>query len=498
MSDGLSKIVSPLEITLEWTRTLPEPAAVLSLAAFELKKRSDIADQFGSIVFLGSAIALDGKASSDDGGIRLDVLDTSDNMAPIGRCRMIIDLEKVTAEKIKLFAYTLPENKGKKLSFCDCITAKVTFKDATGKSYSQDLVQLAPKAGMMAVCLGTLKSGRSWSFKADVLPFVGGIRKVFETYADKKAYSQHPIAQESIHEDLRRRITIFFEESLERARKEEEANKARRAAEEARRLAEERRKFEEEKARLAAEEAARQKAEEERLRKEEEARLKAEEEERLRREEEARLKAEEEAKKKAEEEVARLKAEEEERLRKEEEDRLKAEEEAKKKAEEEAKKKAEEEAKKKAEEEVAKQQMVSSQPGSKRWKHQVQIMHESSDPNNSVPEDSASVLSEEQRSRKTKAWKNARNIRSSAETDEPNSPDGVTTVSTPTIMEQSSPSTRSLSGGKRWKSQVAKMHEGEEADITAVVETPPIPPATEQVTQQESPNARRKYPRIKR
>lgn len=472
MSDGLSKIVSPLEITLEWTRTLPEPAAVLSLAAFELKKRSDIADQFGSIVFLGSAIALDGKASSDDGGIRLDVLDTSDNMAPIGRCRMIIDLEKVTAEKIKLFAYTLPENKGKKLSFCDCISAKVTFKDATGKSYSQDLVQLAPKAGMMAVCLGTLKSGRSWSFKADVLPFVGGIRKVFETYADKKAYSQHPIAQESIHEDLRRRITIFFEESLERARKEEEANKARRAAEEARRLAEERRKFEEEKARLAAEEAARQKAEEERLRKEEEARLKAEEEERLRKEEEARLKAEEEAKKKAEEA-------------------------AKKKAEEEAKKKAEEEAKKKAEEE-AKQQMVSSQPGSKRWKHQVQIMHESSELNNTVPEDSASVLSEEQRSRKTKAWKNARNIRPSADTDEPNSTDEVTAVPSPTIMEQSSPSTRSLGGGKRWKSQVAKMHEGEEAEITAVVETPTIPPATEQVTQQELPNARRKYPRIKR
>ena len=299
MSDGLSKIVSPLEITLEWTRTLPEPAAVLSLAAFELKKRSDIADQFGSIVFLGSAIALDGKASSDDGGIRLDVLDTSDNMAPIGRCRMIIDLEKVTAEKIKLFAYTLPENKGKKLSFCDCISANVTFKDAAGKCYSQNLVQLAPKAGMMAVCLGTLKNGHSWSFKTDVSPFVGGIRKVFETYADKKAYSQHPIAQESLHEDLRRRITIFFEESLERARKEEEANKARRAAEEARRLAEERRKFEEEKARLAAEEAARQKAEEERLRKEEEARLKAEEEERLRKEEEARLKAEEEAKKKA-------------------------------------------------------------------------------------------------------------------------------------------------------------------------------------------------------
>ena len=472
MSDGLSKIVSPLEITLEWTRTLPEPAAVLSLAAFELKKRSDIADQFGSIVFLGSAIALDGKASSDDGGIRLDVVDTSDNMAPIGRCRMIIDLEKVTAEKIKLFAYTLPENKGKKLSFCDCISAKVTFKDATGKSYSQDLVQLAPKAGMMAVCLGTLKSGRSWSFKADVLPFVGGIRKVFETYADKKAYSQHPIAQESIHEDLRRRITIFFEESLERARKEEEANKARRAAEEARRLAEERRKFEEEKARLAAEEAARQKAEEERLRKEEEARLKAEEEERLRKEEEARLKAEEEAKKKAEEA-------------------------AKKKAEEEAKKKAEEEAKKKAEEE-AKQQMVSSQPGSKRWKHQVQIMHESSELNNTVPEDSASVLSEEQRSRKTKAWKNARNIRPSADTDEPNSTDEVTAVPSPTIMEQSSPSTRSLGGGKRWKSQVAKMHEGEEAEITAVVETPTIPPATEQVTQQELPNARRKYPRIKR
>ena len=472
MSDGLSKIVSPLEITLEWTRTLPEPAAVLSLAAFELKKRSDIADQFGSIVFLGSAIALDGKASSDDGGIRLDVLDTSDNMAPIGRCRMIIDLEKVAAEKIKLFAYTLPENKGKKLSFCDCISANVTFKDATGKSYSQDLVQLAPKAGMMAVCLGTLKSGRSWSFKADVLPFVGGIRKVFETYADKKAYSQHPIAQESIHEDLRRRITIFFEESLERARKEEEANKARRAAEEARRLAEERRKFEEEKARLAAEEAARQKAEEERLRKEEEARLKAEEEERLRKEEEARLKAEEEAKKKAEEA-------------------------AKKKAEEEAKKKAEEEAKKKAEEE-AKQQMVSSQPGSKRWKHQVQIMHESSELNNTVPEDSASVLSEEQRSRKTKAWKNARNIRPSADTDEPNSTDEVTAVPSPTIMEQSSPSTRSLGGGKRWKSQVAKMHEGEEAEITAVVETPTIPPATEQVTQQELPNARRKYPRIKR
>ena len=496
MSDGLSKIVSPLEITLEWTRTLPEPAAVLSLAAFELKKRSDIADQFGSIVFLGSAIALDGKASSDDGGIRLDVLDTSDNMAPIGRCRMIIDLEKVAAEKIKLFAYTLPENKGKKLSFCDCISAKVTFKDATGKSYSQDLVQLAPKAGMMAVCLGTLKSGRSWSFKADVLPFVGGIRKVFETYADKKAYSQPPIAQESIHEDLRRRITIFFEESLERARKEEEANKARRAAEEARRLAEERRKFEEEKARLAAEEAARQKAEEERLRKEEEARLKAEEEERLRKEEEARLKAEEEA---------RLKAEEEERLRKEEEARLKAEEEAKKKAEEAAKKKAEEEAKKKAEEEAkkkaeeeAKQQMVSSQPGSKRWKHQVQIMHESSELNNTVPEDSASVLSEEQRSRKTKAWKNARNIRPSADTDEPNSTDEVTAVPSPTIMEQSSPSTRSLGGGKRWKSQVAKMHEGEEAEITAVVETPTIPPATEQVTQQELPNARRKYPRIKR
>ena len=488
MSDGLSKIVSPLEITLEWTRTLPEPAAVLSLAAFELKKRSDIADQFGSIVFLGSAIALDGKASSDDGGIRLDVMDTSDNMAPIGRCRMIIDLEKVTAEKIKLFAYTLPENKGKKLSFCDCISAKVTFKDATGKSYSQDLVQLAPKAGMMAVCLGTLKSGRSWSFKADVLPFVGGIRKVFETYADKKAYSQHPIAQESIHEDLRRRITIFFEESLERARKEEEANKARRAAEEARRLAEERRKFEEEKARLAAEEAARQKAEEERLRKEEEARLKAEEEERLRREEEARLKAEEEE---------RLRKEEEARLKAEEEAKKKAEEAAKKKAEEEAKKKAEEEAKKKAEEE-AKQQMVSSQPGSKRWKHQVQIMHESSELNNTVPEDSASVLSEEQRSRKTKAWKNARNIRPSADTDEPNSTDEVTAVPSPTIMEQSSPSTRSLGGGKRWKSQVAKMHEGEEAEITAVVETPTIPPATEQVTQQELPNARRKYPRIKR
>ena len=472
MSDGLSKIVSPLEITLEWTRTLPEPAAVLSLAAFELKKRSDIADQFGSIVFLGSAIALDGKASSDDGGIRLDVLDTSDNMAPIGRCRMIIDLEKVAAEKIKLFAYTLPENKGKKLSFCDCISANVTFKDAAGKCYSQNLVQLAPKAGMMAVCLGTLKNGHSWSFKTDVSPFVGGIRKVFETYADKKAYSQHPIAQESIHEDLRRRITIFFEESLERARKEEEANKARRAAEEARRLAEERRKFEEEKARLAAEEAARQKAEEERLRKEEEARLKAEEEERLRKEEEARLKAEEEAKKKAEEA-------------------------AKKKAEEEAKKKAEEEAKKKAEEE-AKQQMVSSQPGSKRWKHQVQIMHESSELNNTVPEDSASVLSEEQRSRKTKAWKNARNIRPSADTDEPNSTDEVTAVPSPTIMEQSSPSTRSLGGGKRWKSQVAKMHEGEEAEITAVVETPTIPPATEQVTQQELPNARRKYPRIKR
>ena len=472
MSDGLSKIVSPLEITLEWTRTLPEPAAVLSLAAFELKKRSDIADQFGSIVFLGSAIALDGKASSDDGGIRLDVLDTSDNMAPIGRCRMIIDLEKVAAEKIKLFAYTLPENKGKKLSFCDCISANVTFKDAAGKCYSQNLVQLAPKAGMMAVCLGTLKNGHSWSFKTDVSPFVGGIRKVFETYADKKAYSQHPIAQESLHEDLRRRITIFFEESLERARKEEEANKARRAAEEARRLAEERRKFEEEKARLAAEEAARQKAEEERLRKEEEARLKAEEEERLRKEEEARQKAEEEA-------------------------RLKAEEAAKKKAEEEAKKKAEEEAKKKAEEE-AKQQMVSSQPGSKRWKHQVQIMHESSELNNTVPEDSASVLSEEQRSRKTKAWKNARNIRPSADTDEPNSTDEVTAVPSPTIMEQSSPSTRSLGGGKRWKSQVAKMHEGEEAEITAVVETPPIPPATEQVTQQELPNARRKYPRIKR
>ena len=464
MSDGLSKIVSPLEITLEWTRTLPEPAAVLSLAAFELKKRSDIADQFGSIVFLGSAIALDGKASSDDGGIRLDVLDTSDNMAPIGRCKMKIDLEKVAAEKIKLFAYTLPENKGKKLSFCDCISANVTFKDAAGKCYSQNLVQLAPKAGMMAVCLGTLKNGHSWSFKADVSPFVGGIRKVFETYADKKAYSQHPIAQESIHEDLRRRITIFFEESLERARKEEEANKARRAAEEARRLAEERRKFEEEKARLAAEEAARQKAEEERLRKEEEARLKAEEEERLRKEEEARLKAEEEAKKKAEEA---------------------------------AKKKAEEEAKKKAEEE-AKQQMVSSQPGSKRWKHQVQIMHESSELNNTVPEDSASVLSEEQRSRKTKAWKNARNIRPSADTVEPNSTDEVTAVPTPTKMEQSSPSTRSLGGGKRWKSQVAKMHEGEEAEITAVVETPPIPPATEQVTQQELPNARRKYPRIKR
>ena len=496
MSDGLSKIVSPLEITLDWTRTLPEPAAVLSLAAFELKKRSDIADQFGSIVFLGSAIALDGKASSDDGGIRLDVLDTSDNMAPIGRCRMIIDLEKVAAEKIKLFAYTLPENKGKKLSFCDCISANVTFKDAAGKCYSQNLVQLAPKAGMMAVCLGTLKNGHSWSFKTDVSPFVGGIRKVFETYADKKAYSQHPIAQESIHEDLRRRITIFFEESLERARKEEEANKARRAAEEARRLAEERRKFEEEKARLAAEEAARQKAEEERLRKEEEARLKAEEEERLRKEEEARLKAEEEA---------RLKAEEEERLRKEEEARLKAEEEAKKKAEEAAKKKAEEEAKKKAEEEAkkkaeeeAKQQMVSSQPGSKRWKHQVQIMHESSELNNTVPEDSASVLSEEQRSRKTKAWKNARNIRPSADTDEPNSTDEVTAVPSPTIMEQSSPSTRSLGGGKRWKSQVAKMHEGEEAEITAVVETPTIPPATEQVTQQELPNARRKYPRIKR
>lgn len=495
MSDALSKIASPLEITLEWTRTLPEPAAVLSLAAFELKKRSDIADNFGSIVFLGSPIAEDGKAASEDGSIRLDVLDTSDNMAPVGRCRMAIDLDAATTERIKLFACVIPEKKGKKMSFCDCISAHVSLKDANGKVYSQDLIQLAPKPGVMAICLGTFKGGRSWSFKADVLPIVGGIKKVFETYAEKKAYAQQPLTQESIHENLRKRITLYFAESLERARREEEANRVRRAAEEARRLAEERRKFEEEKARLAAEEAARQKAEEERLRKEEEARLKAEEEERIRKEEEARKKAEEERLKK--EEAARLKAEAEERIRKEEEAKLQAEKEAKEKAAAEEKARLADEQKKAEEEASRTHRDVFSSPGSKRWKRQVKIMHESGELLNSVPNDAPDLLPEEQRSRKTKAWKNARTIRAS-ELEELESMNVVTNTEQVNSSVTSSPTeSNSLRIEKRWKRQVAKMHEGE-SETNPVVESISVTPEPEQLTQQETQNTRRKYPRIKR
>lgn len=478
MSDALTKIVSPLEITLEWTRSLPEPAAILSIAAFELKKRSDKVEQFGSITFLGSSIDINGKATSDDAAIHLDVLDTTDNMAPFGRSRMTIDLNKVNVEKIKLCAYSIPEKKGKKLSFCDCVSARVTIKDAAGQSFSQDLMQLAPKAGMMAISLGTLKGGRSWSYKAEPLSLLGGIGKLLETYADKRVYSSYPNTQETIHNDLRKRISVYFEESLERARKEEEANRARRAAEEARRMAEARRKFEEEKARLAAEEEARRKAEEERLRKEEEAKIKAEEE---------RLKAERKAEK------ARLRKEEEER-RKAEEERIRKEEEVKRKAEEEARLQAEE-AKRKAENEAESPAATPTQSGSKRWKRQVERMHESSEPVSAVPEGN-NALTDEQRNRKTKAWKSARIIRSSEETLTPESMATEERVTASHADPTPAPlGTRSLGTGKSWKRQVAKMHENED---TVEPADEPVPIPQDSGNLQEESNKKRKFPKIRR
>ena len=469
MSDALSKINSPLEITLEWTRTLPEPAAILSLAAFEMKKRSDKVEHFGQIVFLGSAIDLNGKASSDDGSIHLDVLDTTDNMAPFGTCRMTIDLEKSSVDRIKLGVCSIPEKKGKKLSFCDCVSACVTLKDASGQSFTQNLPLIAPKAGVMAISLGTFKGGRSWSYKAEPLPLSGGVEKLLDTYADKRVYSTHPYTQESIHKDLQKRITVYFEESLERARKEEEANKAKREAEEARRMAEARRRFEEEKARLAAEEEARRREEEERIRKEEEeARRKAEEEE-------ARRKAEEEAKKKAAEE-------------------------AKRKAEEEARRKAEEEAKKKAAEEATSTPGPSTAPrsGSKRWKRQVEMMLDAGEPNASVPVGSPKELTEVQVSRKTKAWKNARSIRPVEEENEPNSADAETTISASSaIIEPVSSGVKN--GGKKWKSQVAKMHENDSEDVSVESEVSvPVPTPQGQIPTPSSLNNKRKYPKIKR
>ena len=494
MSDALSKINSPLEITLEWTRTLPEPAAILSLAAFEMKKRSDKVEHFGQIVFLGSAIDLNGKASSDDGSIHLDVLDTTDNMAPFGTCRMTIDLEKSSVDRIKLGVCSIPEKKGKKLSFCDCVSACVTLKDASGQSFTQNLPLIAPKAGVMAISLGTFKGGRSWSYKAEPLPLSGGVEKLLDTYADKRVYSTHPYTQESIHKDLQKRITVYFEESLERARKEEEANKAKREAEEARRMAEARRRFEEEKARLAAEEEARRREEEERIRKEEEeARRKAEEEEARRKaEEEAKKKAAEEAKRKAEEEEARRKAEEE--------AKKKAAEEAKRKAEEEARRKAEEEAKKKAAEEATSTPGPSTAPrsGSKRWKRQVEMMLDAGEPNASVPVGSPKELTEVQVSRKTKAWKNARSIRPVEEENEPNSADAETTISASSaIIEPVSSGVKN--GGKKWKSQVAKMHENDSEDVSVESEVSvPVPTPQGQIPTPSSLNNKRKYPKIKR
>ena len=482
MSDALTKIVSPLEITLEWTRSLPEPAAILSIAAFELKKRSDKVEQFGSITFLGSSIDINGKATSDDAAIHLDVLDTTDNMAPFGRSRMTIDLDKVNVEKIKLCAYSIPEKKGKKLSFCDCVSAKVTIKDAAGQSFSQDLIQLAPKAGMMAISLGTLKGGRSWSYKAEPLPLSGGIGKLLDTYADKRVYSSYPNTQETIHNDLRRRISVYFEESLERARKEEEANRARRAAEEARRMAEVRRKFEEEKARLTAEEEARRKAEEERLHKEEEAKIKAEEE---------RLKAEEEARRKAEKERSRK---EEEERRKAEEERIRKEEEVKRKADEVARLQAEE-AKRKAENKAASPAATPTQSRSKRWKRQVDKMHESSEPVSAVPEGD-NALTDEQRNRKTKAWKSARIIRSS---DKTLTPESLATeervTASPTDPTLAPLGTRSLGTEKSWKRQVAKMHENEE---TVEPADEPVSITQDSSNLQEGSNKKRKFPKIRR
>ena len=138
--------------------------------------------------------------------------------------------------------------------------------------------------------------------------------------------------------------------------------------------------------------------------------------------------------------------------------------------------------------------MVSSQPGSKRWKHQVQKMCELSDPNKSVPDNSASALPDEQRSRKAKAWKNARIIRPSADTDESNSFDEVTAAPPQAVLELSSPS---LGVGKKWKSQVAKMHE-EEREDTPIQEPTYVTATPEQATQQEAHNSKRKFPKIKR
>lgn len=502
MSDALSKLSSPLEITLEWTRTLPEPQAVLSLAAFELKKWSDKVEDFESAAFLGTAIDTDGKATTKDGGIRLGVLDVTDNMAPVGKCSMSIDLEKVSSEKIRLCVCAIPEKKGKKLLLRDCVSAKVSIKDASGQTCSCDVVKAVAGATSMALGIGTLKGGRSWSYKEEIQLLDGGIEKLLETYVDKKIYSQHPYSQESIHKDLHKRISIYYAECLERARIEEEANKARRAAEEAARLAEARRRFEEEKARLAAEEEARRKAEEEE-------RLKAEEEERRRIEaEEARQRAEEEAIRKAAEEAARLKAEAEKKAKKAaEEAKAKAEAEAKAKrdAEEAAKreeeKAAEAERKRKEEEEKAANNVEtpsSSSPamprsGSKRWKHQVTKMHEGSEPVSVTPPGETNVIPPDIIERKTKAWKSARFVRHEDLGEAPLEPESVVPTEAVVVDTPPAPATRSLGGSKKWKGQVPRRQETEEP---SVVDTPA--PLTDQTQDQSVSTSKRKFPKINR
>ncbi len=498
MPERFSKISSPLEITLEWTRTLPEPEAVLSLAAFELKKRSDKVESYESIAFLGSSIDVDGKAATKDGGIRLGVLDVTDNMAPTGRCTMTIALDKVSSDKIKLAVFSIPKKKGKKLFFKDCVSAKVTIKDASGQRCTFNVVNAVVDTNSMALSFGILRGGRNWSYKEEVQLYDGGIEKLLEALADKKIYSQHPYTQESIHKDLHKRITVFYAEALERARKEEEANKARRAAEEARRQAEARRKFEEEKARLAAKEEARRKAEEE-------ARKKAEEEERLRIEaEKERQRAEEEAIRKAAEEATRLQAEAEKKARI-------AKDEAKAKAEAEAMAKVAAEEAKKAAEEAAEDESIRkeeeskteaktpdpiiSHTGSKRWKHQVTKMHGSSDPVGVAQPDDSNAIPANQLERKPKAWKNARSVRhEEVSTDDSSKSETVI----PEQIIDTNPlatATKNLGSGKKWKGQVPKRQE-QSASETPIIEAPVI--SAEQTSQNTRTNTKRRFPKINR
>ena len=125
------------------------------------------------------------------------------------------------------------------------------------------------------------------------------------------------------------------------------------------------------------------------------------------------------------------------------------------------------------------------------------MMLDQVEPNAIVPEGSPKELTEVQVSRRTKAWKNARSIRQVEEESESDKADTETTVTaSPVIIEPSSSGAKNA--GKKWKSQVAKMHENDIEDVPVAPEASvPVP------TPQEGPaplplNNKRKYPKIKR